>query len=116
MSRPRFGRCCQDLRQTRRGLRREEDTAMSRLFPLAVLGCWLRSASPVRAGVYNLAEPPLGPGAAPGEINPLPFRQFRIQLTEVMAIGNPFPTKGRDHYVASRSALEAKIRAGRATV
>src|SRR5262249_29735336 len=69
-----------------------------------------------RAGVYNLAEPPLGPGAAPGEINPLPFRQFRIQLTEVMAIGNPFPTKGRDHYVASRSALEAKIRAGRAPV
>lgn len=70
----------------------------------------------VHAGVYNTDEPPLGPTATVGGVQPLPFSRFQATLADLrqLRVEQPESTL-RKHYLERRNELQAKARAGRIT-
>jgi hypothetical protein len=67
---------------------------------LATFGLFTVAALPVQAGIYNPAEPPLGPKPARDGIQPLPFSQFRGLLSDLFTIQQPGQPLGQ-RYAAS---------------
>ena len=83
----------------------------------ACLVC-MQAANPLRAGVYNTAEPdesPRGVLVGPAGAKAIPFDRFRRDvLSDLIGIGNPKPeSPKRRHYLARRDELQAKARTGR---
>jgi tetratricopeptide (TPR) repeat protein len=75
---------------------------------LLALGAGLLTP-PCFAGVYNPAEPLIGPAASSEGIKPLPFSQFRSQLNELLQIGIEKPSSAiRDHYIKRRQELAGR--------
>jgi tetratricopeptide (TPR) repeat protein len=72
------------------------------------------AAGPVQAGIYNTAEPPIGPQPAHNTVQPLPFSQFRGLCSDLFNIQQPGAALGQ-RYLDQRKVLEAKVRAGSAT-
>ncbi len=81
-----------------------------------VIGFAACLASPGHAGVYNLGEPMLGPTASKGQIQALPYAQFKGLLTDQVNAGLPIETTIRKRYQDKRNELEGKLRAGKASV
>jgi tetratricopeptide (TPR) repeat protein len=85
---------------------------------MAALAVWLLRPAVLLAGVYNSESPIQGPLAADGTVKALPATFFRdILLLDLknLAIQQPAGTMRQD-YVKRRDALQAKVRAGQATV
>jgi len=96
---------------------------MPRILVAITIGGCLWSATPLQAGLYNLAEPARGPGAK-GKIAALPFGPFEREFSDLLSIGvepppnQPKPEKKplREHYQDKQAELEKKNRAGALTV
>jgi tetratricopeptide (TPR) repeat protein len=69
-----------------------------------------------RAGVYNTAEPPVGPAATAGAPKALPFRAFRDALENLLRIAVAQPESPlRARYLTQSRDLENRHRAGQAS-
>ncbi len=85
----------------------------------AALVLWLGGTISAQAGVYSTAEKPDGPQVgADGTVKPLPFDAFQDELSAHMDIRNPAKPqdKGRQKFLARRDELQARVKAGTATV
>jgi tetratricopeptide (TPR) repeat protein len=69
----------------------------------------------VRAGVYNFAEKAFGPLQAEAPGAPLPFPQFKGELSDLVNLGFPLNTPLQKRYQEKRAELETKVRRGDAT-
>jgi hypothetical protein len=83
-----------------------------------VLGLLLFTNQGARAGLYNTAEPPVGPEATAEGVEPLPFPLFWQDVRpDLLKINVDVPeTPQRKHYLAQRDKLQVKARTGSLTV
>jgi tetratricopeptide (TPR) repeat protein len=84
---------------------------------ILVAAVGLLAATPLRAGVYSTAQPVDGPRPTKDGAEALSFTHFRDVFTNMFKIGLEQPiAPQRQEYLKQRAALEAKVRAGSATV
>jgi tetratricopeptide (TPR) repeat protein len=77
------------------------------IFAVVAVVCWA-GAAPLRAGLYNPTEPPVGPAAVRGEIKPVATAAFRDELTKLFTMAIPQPeSPSRKHALLRRNELRA---------
>jgi tetratricopeptide (TPR) repeat protein len=78
---------------------------------------WGVGVQPSAGGLYNLAEPPPGPGITTKEIRAIPFSDFRGQLVEWIQLGNnQVSSPKRKQYEGRRHDLMTRMQSGQITL
>lgn len=87
----------------------------SQCFLAGMLGLMVSTAA--QAGLYNPAEPAVGPAASAPAIKPLPFSQLRDLVLTTLQFGIESPASpARQQYLTLKETLERKARRGSLTV